>query len=275
MEQRDVDLATADGQDRYVPSETRDILSAGHEGVYEWAVEHLVKAGTRFLDFGCGTGYGAALVTAAGGSYDGADTSPAAIDYARARFGGDSARFFVADLMEPLPGELVAGSYDVVFSSEVLEHVVDPFAFVRTMGEFVSDDGTCFVGTPNRSWSKENMPGSALLALSHVMEFTAPALVGLLGSYFDEVRLLHRVFPREAIESTLLPANRPPVVRGAVAFAREVIPPSLTSRLKRIGRGRAAREWTSQDISWVESDDPAFDASRSVGLIAVCRGPKR
>lgn len=46
----DLELATADGQDRYVPSETRDILSAGHEGVYEWAADNLVGAGTRFLD---------------------------------------------------------------------------------------------------------------------------------------------------------------------------------------------------------------------------------
>ena len=38
----EVDLATADGQDRYVPSATRDITSAGHEGVYEWIAENLV-----------------------------------------------------------------------------------------------------------------------------------------------------------------------------------------------------------------------------------------
>ena len=45
----DVDLATADGQDRYVPTATRDITSAGHEGVYEWIAEHLVKAGMKAI----------------------------------------------------------------------------------------------------------------------------------------------------------------------------------------------------------------------------------
>jgi SAM-dependent methyltransferase len=276
MQQRGkVDLATADGQDRYVPSETRDILSAGHEGVYEWAVENLVEAGDRFLDLGCGTGYGAALVTAAGGSYDGADASPAAVEYAVANYGSDSARFFVADLMEPLPPDMVAGSYDVVFSSEVLEHVIDPFTFVRTMSEFVRDDGTCFVGTPNRSWSKENMPGSGLLALSHVMEFTAPALLGLLGTYFDDVRILHRVFPLEAIRSTMLPANRTALAKGALTFAREVVPERLTESLKRMLRNRVAEQWTSQDITWLEADDPRLDATRAVGLCAVCKAPKR
>jgi SAM-dependent methyltransferase len=266
------DLATADGQDRYVPSETRDILSAGHEGVYEWAVANLVQEGTRFLDLGCGTGYGAALVTAAGGTYDGADSSPAAIDFARSNYGGPGARFFVADLMEPLPAELEARSYDVVFNSEVLEHVDDPFAFVRTMVDYVSDGGAAFVGTPNRLWSKDNMPNGSLLAVSHVMELTPPALVALLRTGFDDVTLMHRMFPAEAIASTVVPAGGPPLLRGAKAFAREVVPAGVKARLARRRRGP---EWTPADIEWLAPGDPRLDPSRDVGLAAVCRRPRR
>src|SRR4051794_11935807 len=93
----DGDLATADGHDRYVPGEAGDMLSAGHEGVYQWAAANLVTQGTRFLDLGCGTGYGSAVVAAAGGTYDGVDGSPAAIDYARAGYLRPGVRFFVAD----------------------------------------------------------------------------------------------------------------------------------------------------------------------------------
>ena len=268
----DLDLATADGQDRYVPSETRDILSAGHEGVYEWAVANLVREGTRFLDLGCGTGYGAALVAGAGGTYDGADGSPAAIDYARANYAGPGVRFFVADLMERLPAELEPRSFDVVFSSEVLEHVDDPFAFVGTMVDFLRDDGTAFVGTPNRRWSKDNMPNGSLLAVSHVMEFTPPALVALLRTGFHEVTLMHRVFPAAAITSTVAPAGGPPLVRGARAFAREVVPAGLKDRL---ARRRTGKEWTPADIEWLAPGDSRLDPARDVGLAAVCRGPRR
>ena len=268
------DLATADGHDRYVPSATRDILSAGHEGVYEWAADNLVREGTRFLDMGCGTGYGSALVTAAGGTYDGADGSPAAIEYAQANFAGPGVRFFVADLMEPLPPELEPGSYDVVFSSEVIEHVEDPFAFVRVMADSVRDDGTCFVGTPNRLWSRDNMPNHALQALSHVMEFTPPALVALLRTCFDDVTLMHRMFPAEALPE-LSPANRPPLVRGVLAFAREVMPDAVGQVRAKLSRGKRGREWTPQDILWLAPDDPGLDMTRAVGLAAVCRGPKR
>src|SRR6202051_3308384 len=99
----DLDLATADGQDRYVPSATRDITSAGHEGVYEWIAKNLGTDGMRALDFGCGTAYGAALLARAGATVDGVDNSPAAIEYATENFGAPGVRFFVADLMKPLP----------------------------------------------------------------------------------------------------------------------------------------------------------------------------
>lgn len=266
------DLATADGQDRYVPSETRDILSAGHEGVYEWAVANLVGEGTRFLDLGCGTGYGSALVAGAGGTYDGADSSPTAIKHALANYGRPGVRFFVADLMQPLPADLEGRSYDVVFNSEVLEHVDDPFALVRTMVDFVRDDGTVFVGTPNRLWSKENMPNGSLLAVSHVMEFTPPALVALLRTGLEEVTLMHRMFPAAAIASTVVPSGGPPLVRGAKAFAREVVPAGLKERL---ARRRSGQEWTPDDIEWLAPGDPRLDPARDVGLAAVCRRPKR
>jgi SAM-dependent methyltransferase len=99
----DTDLATADGQDRYVPTATRDITSAGHAGVYEWVAENLVRDGMRALDFGWGTGYGVALMAGAGATVDGADSSHAAVAYATETYGGPHARFFVADLLESLP----------------------------------------------------------------------------------------------------------------------------------------------------------------------------
>lgn len=269
------DLATADGHDRHVPSDTRAFLSAGHEGVYEWAVEHLVREGTAFLDLGCGTGYGSAHVTRAGASFDGADTSVAAIDFARRRYGRSGVRFFVADLMEPLPAAIAPRSYDVVFSSEVLEHVVDPFTFVEVMAGYVRDDGIGFVGTPNRLWSRENMPGGGLLSRSHVMEFTPPALQALLRTSFDEVTLLFRVFPGEAIRSVLVPPDRPRLARGALAFAREVAPRGLERYRNLADRRRNGRDWSSQDIVWMGADDPRLDPTRAVGLAAVCRGPRR
>ena len=41
--------------------------------------------------------------------------------------------------------------YDVVHSQDVLEHVEDPWALLRRLGELVTDGGLIFLGTPNAS----------------------------------------------------------------------------------------------------------------------------
>ena len=286
----EVDLSTADGQDRYVPSAVRDITSAGHEGVYEWIVEHLVGDGMKALDLGCGTGYGVALLAKAGATVDGADSSPAAIAHATEHFGGPGVRFFVADLIKPLPATFAPRSYDLVVNSEVLEHVVDPFAFVRVMADALSDDGVCFVGTPNRLWSFDYVPEGHLLARSHLMEFTPPALVALLRTAFDEVSLMVRVFPEGAMNTEPAtnadpaPTRRPrsPLIRVPAALVRKVAPGAV-ERIKRAVDPQkqeespvpTPREWLSTDIVWAAADDPDSDMSRAVGLAAVCRKPRR
>jgi SAM-dependent methyltransferase len=274
----DADIGTADGQDRYVPSPTRDIMSAGHEGVYEWVAEHLLTTGMRALDLGCGTGYGVALLARAGATADGADSSPTAITYANSNFGGPSVRFFVADLVKPLPAVFEPRSYDLVVSSEVLEHVVDPFAYLRGMLDSVKDDGVCFVGTPNRLWSKDNLPAGHLLAPSHLMEFTPPALTALLRMSFTEVSMMVRVFPEGAMNTEPAPNghSRSMPIRVAAALVRKVSPGTV-ERIKRSIEPAAAaeREWLASDIIWADVDDPTVDLSRAVGLAAVCRKPRR
>lgn len=269
----DVDLAVADGHDRYVPSTKKDFVAVGHEGVYTWAVDQLVRSGDQFLDLGCGTGYGSAIVVGAGATFDGVDTSAAAIAYARTNYERAGVRFFQADLMQPSPPELVPRSYDVVFSSEVLEHVDDPFTFARVMAGFLRDDGVCFVGTPNRLWSADNMPNGGLMARSHVMEFTPQALVQMLRTIFDDVTLLFRRFPDGALESALPRLGRPRLVRGAIAFAREVSPQGLERLGRKFARPTPAREWSSSDIDWVAADD--LSTRSCAGLVALCRGVKR
>jgi hypothetical protein len=170
------------------------------------------------------------------------------------------------------------------------------------MADSVNDGGLCFVGTPNRLWSFEHAPDGHLLARSHLMEFTPPALSALLGTVFDEVSLMVRLFPHGAMTVEFPPADvqqsvgvepspdrapRPQVVRFTAALARKVAPGAV-ERIKRVIDPQQAapaaapipavpapREWFASDIVWAPADDPSVDMNRAVGLAAVCRKPRR
>lgn len=283
----DEPLDRADGHDRYVPTGAKDLMSAGHEGVYEWVAENLVKPGMRVLDFGCGTGYGAAILRAAGAEVTGADSSATAIAHAMATYPGIP--FEVADLTAALPLQWRASYYDLVVSSEVIEHVDDPFAFIDNIARSLTLDGTGFIGTPNRLWTKAHMPAGRLMSDSHVMEFTAPALLGLLRTRFREVDLMLRAFPawanpwsnEEPLEP--LPQRKKPLDpprQWIKTLARRTMP-NVYSRLATRVNGNStgvhgsanAPDVTPSDICWVAPDDPR--ATDGAGLAAICRCPIR
>ncbi|WP_405167768.1 class I SAM-dependent methyltransferase [Nocardia sp. NBC_01499] len=89
------------------------------------AVRELVPAaldGATVLDAGCGSGAQCEWLLDAGAEVTGIDVSPRMIEEAERRCGG-RARFFVADLGEPLP--LDAGSFDGITCSLALHYLRD------------------------------------------------------------------------------------------------------------------------------------------------------
>ena len=107
--------------------------------------------GRRILDAGCGAGPLTALLRDRGARMTGLDGSPAMIDLARQRLGGD-VPLHVHDLAQPLP--FAADSFDDVVSSLVLHYLEDwdaPLAEIRRVlrpgGRFILAVNHPFVRT--------------------------------------------------------------------------------------------------------------------------------
>ena len=82
--------------------------------------EH-VRPGDHALDLGCGDGKFIGLLARAGAQPVGVDVAEAALR--RARLAHPEIRFLLAPFDGPLP--LEDGAFDLVWASEVIEHVAD------------------------------------------------------------------------------------------------------------------------------------------------------
>lgn len=146
---------------------------ARHRVAYRAAVAH-AGAG-RVLDLGCGTGYGTAAL--AGGAarvvgFDRVAPSPTVRGPGMAFVRGD---------LRGLP--FAAGTFDLVVSFQVIEHLRDPGDYLREIGRVLRPDGTLLLTTPNLEQSERENP-------YHLHEYEADELAGVLSRVFGEVEML-------------------------------------------------------------------------------------
>lgn len=122
----------------------RNDLFVAHESLYQLAAPY--AEGARVLDAGCGTGYGAAVFASAGArSVLAIDCDPLSIWFARRHFSHPAISFRKADC-ERLA--LPAQSLDLVFSSNVLEHLEHPSAFLAAAFNGLVPGGVAVLAVP-------------------------------------------------------------------------------------------------------------------------------
>ena len=127
-------------------------------------------SGKKILDVGCGNGWLAALLVDKGYDVYGTDASQLGIEIANRRHPG---RFFVQDLsQDTLPDALAAHAFQVIISTEVVEHLYDPkryVAFCKTVLQN-SQGGEFIISTPYHGYLK-----NLILALTGKLDnhFTA------------------------------------------------------------------------------------------------------
>lgn len=114
--------------------------------VFDGLLSGVELSGRSVLDVGCGTGWFSQRASARGAQVVSLDV-------------GERLLFKVR---EKCPSELVAGdacalpfassTFDVVISSECIQHTLDPLRAVREMGRVLNPEGTLIVTVPNRLW---------------------------------------------------------------------------------------------------------------------------
>lgn len=148
-----------------------------------------VGPGDRALDLGCGDGAFTTVMSGAGADPIGADVAQAALG--RAREQHPELDFRLVPIDGPLPFEDCC--FDLVWASEVIEHVADTARWLSEVRRVLKPRGRLLLTTPSC--------GRLRLALGGVKRFSAPlgdhlhlydrgALRGLLEEFgFGEIRV--------------------------------------------------------------------------------------
>jgi len=105
-------------------------------------------AGMRVLDVGCGAGLLCEPLARLGGQVTGIDAAPENIVAARAHAAGSGLSI---DYRDGDFSDMDLGSFDLVTSMEVIEHVADPAAFVVALAQRLKTGGLMILSTPNRT----------------------------------------------------------------------------------------------------------------------------
>ena len=179
-----------------------------------------------FMVFEGGEGSGKstqALLAAHARTVHAFDVSPEAIAVARARHVLPNLHFVVHDATRPFPVE--DGSADVVFASEVLEHLRDGRAFLAAAARALRPGGLLLVKTPNDAWNRfENR-----LNPYHVNPYDRRRLRRELARDFDPVEISDLTFATslhttpEDRPDLLAPESTPYVFGEAVVIDRVLV----------------------------------------------------
>lgn len=104
--------------------------------------------GKRALDLGCGGGFVADGFRLVGSEAHGIDISADAIAYAEGHF--PKCEFHLGTADAPEAG---LGTFDFVYSSEVIEHVHDLEGYMQSLSALLNPGGAVFITTPDIGWS--------------------------------------------------------------------------------------------------------------------------
>jgi SAM-dependent methyltransferase len=121
-----------------------------------------LRPGERVLDLGCGAGEFTAQLAAAGASVVGVEVAEAALARARARHPG--VEFRLVPIGGPLPFE--DGAFQLVWASEVIEHVADTAPWLSEVRRVLAPGGRLLLTTPSH--------GRLRLALGGIEQFSPP-----------------------------------------------------------------------------------------------------
>lgn len=160
------------------------------------ATRDRIRRGMRVLEIGCGRGYFLKSLEATGARCEGLELNSQAIDGKVT-----NSPIHLATIEDFANAK--TGSFDVVCSFQVLEHIVDPYSFLKAAAACIPPGGMLAISTPNRQYCPHEHQEDAFdLPPHHMGHFDASTfrrIAPLVGLSQPEIRIQPRTFTPEPV----------------------------------------------------------------------------
>src|SRR3989338_731977 len=171
---------------RIIPEGVPPKFFAEHLKVYEFLKGE--AKGKNVLEVGCGDGYGADYLAAAGFEVTAFDYDDAVIAAARAKYGRPNLKFLP---MEAGALRFEEGSFGIVCSFQVIEHIPQAGIprYLSEIKRVLRPEGAFYLSTLNLEHAMKDSPMTYKKNPAHCKEFILEELRRLLLSQFPKVEI--------------------------------------------------------------------------------------
>lgn len=136
------------------PGHTNPSVGIGLAQLFLSLVARTCVPGARLCDLGCGNGYLAGLLGQQGYRVVGVDASTSAIEIAIKHYASDTVSFMCAPFNDNLLTRMGDDRFDMVISSDVIEHLYLPRQLPKIAADLLRPGGSLLVGTPYHGYWK-------------------------------------------------------------------------------------------------------------------------
>lgn len=149
-----VEVWKNDMREMWDPRIERQVFNQYHNQL-DLYLDLVEKYGARsVLDVGCAQGTLALLLAERGCHVVAVDIRQPFLDYAQTRWERGDVRFLAANIFDR--PEL--GTFDLVFGNQIIEHLVYPAEFLRSLASYTRPGGVVVVSTPNHDYFPSDLP---------------------------------------------------------------------------------------------------------------------
>jgi ubiquinone/menaquinone biosynthesis C-methylase UbiE len=254
---------------------TGEVISPDHTNITPLFMRHMAMygyflgyvRGKKTLEVGFGEGYGTDFLAKEALEITAIDMSQDLVDHARAKYPKKNVWFMRGDATQfPFHDE----SFDVVVSSQVLEHVKDYQKFLREARRVLRPGGTALFATPNR---KAMIDG---VNPYHFKEFSAAELMAALNRVFDKVevtalfgspRYMELKASEQGFASRIIALD---FLRLRRFTPRFIIKPIYKKAFEAVNKRTESETGVGEDITVEDFHIGGGDPDKGLDLIGIC-----